>query len=112
VHKGGIVKSGIAALWGALLVLVCASAQAGQQTAVDWLQNQIAVDGHFENQAGLATDFQAASAAFRALADQADPAELEAALAFLRTQTCGGEFALAEFWRSEYCSRRSCFFAT
>ncbi|HET7675246.1 MAG TPA: prenyltransferase/squalene oxidase repeat-containing protein, partial [Gammaproteobacteria bacterium] len=80
------MKSGIAALWGALLVLVCASAQAGQQTAVDWLQNQIAVDGHFENQAGLATDFQAASAAFRALADQADPAELEAALAFLRTQ--------------------------
>lgn len=78
---------------------------------MDWLQNQIAADGHFENQAGLATDFQAASAAFRALADQADPAELEAALAFLRTQTCSGGFARPNFDDAEYRSRRSCFFA-
>lgn len=75
----------VSVLIGMLLCLLTVQAQGGQQAGIDWLRGRLTADGHFENSTGIATDFQAASAALAALHATEGDAALEATFDFLNT---------------------------
>lgn len=85
----------IAAFTGIFLCLTLVQAQAGQQAGLDWLHAQLSADGHFENQTGLATDYQAASAALQALHNAGDDANAAAIVSYLDSESYPSTASLA-----------------